>query len=258
MPFSIASGVHVGTPPSANEVARPKAGCSTELLWDKVRADPSDFNSWTALIGAAERTEDVRKIRAVYDAFLAEFPLCYGYWKKYADHEARLAGVDGVEAIYERATAAFPYSVDLWTHRASHAISLRRDADEVRTLFENGLAYAGTDWNARALWDRYIDFEQHSGCGSPMHVSRLYARVLQVPLRELDHYWTGFQTFIADRSPSAVIPAEELTAIEAAVGTFGVGGVDQRRGRRRGGGGGRGGAGGRDDGAGGRSEDIKI
>ena len=249
----------MGTPPSANEVARPKAGCSTELLWDKVRADPSDFNSWTALIGAAERTEDVRKIRAVYDAFLAEFPLCYGYWKKYADHEARLAGVDGVEAIYERATAAFPYSVDLWTHRASHAISLRRDADEVRSLFENGLAYAGTDWNARALWDRYIDFEQHSGCGSPMHVSRLYARVLQVPLRELDHYWTGFQTFIADRSPSAVIPAEELTAIEAAVGTFGGGGVgDQRRGRRRGGGGGRGGAGGRDDGAGGRSEDIKI
>ena len=227
---SPSSGVHVGTPPSANEVARPKAGCSTELLWDKVRADPSDFNSWTALIGAAERTEDVRKIRAVYDAFLAEFPLCYGYWKKYADHEAKLAGVDGVEAIYERATAAFPYSVDLWTHRASHAISLRRDADEVRTLFENGLAYAGTDWNARALWDRYIDFEQHSGCGSPMHVSRLYARVLQVPLRELDHYWTGFQTFIADRSPSAVIPAEELTAIEAAVGTFGVASTSSRGG----------------------------
>ena len=209
----------MGTPPSANGDARPKTrGCPTVPLWDKVRADPADFNCWTALIGAAERTEDVLKIRAVYDAFLAEFPLCYGYWKKYADAEARLAGIDGVEHVYERATHAFPYSIDLWTQRASHAIAMRRDAEKVRELFESGLAYAGTDWLAHPLWDKYIHFEQHSGCGSPVHVSRLYGRVLRVPLKELDKYWAGFDAFVTNRSPSAVIPPEELRAIDAAVG----------------------------------------
>ena len=209
----------MGTPPSANGDARPKTrGCPTVPLWDKVRADPADFNCWTALIGAAERTEDVHKIRAVYDAFLAEFPLCYGYWKKYADAESRLAGIDGVEHVYERATHAFPYSIDLWTQRASHAIAMRRDAEKVRELFESGLAYAGTDWLAHPLWDAYIQFEQHSGCGSPVHVTRLYGRVLRVPLKELDKYWAGFETFVTNRSPSAVIPPEELRAIDAAVG----------------------------------------
>ena len=217
----------MGTPPSANGDARPRTrGCPTVPLWDKVRADPADFNSWTALIGAAERTEDVHKIRAVYDAFLAEFPLCYGYWKKYADAEARLAGIDGVEHVYERATHAFPYSIDLWTQRASHAVSMRRDAEKVRELFESGLAYAGTDWLAHPLWDAYIHFEQHSGCGSPVDVSRLYGRVLRVPLKELDKYWAGFDAFATNRSPSAVIPPEELRAIDAAVGRRG--GADQR------------------------------
>ena len=222
----------MGTPPSANGDARPKTrGCPTVPLWDKVRADPADFNCWTALIGAAERTEDVLKIRAVYDAFLAEFPLCYGYWKKYADAEARLAGIDGVEHVYERATHAFPYSIDLWTQRASHAIAMRRDAEKVRELFESGLAYAGTDWLAHPLWDKYIHFEQHSGCGSPVHVSRLYGRVLRVPLKELDKYWAGFDAFVTNRSPSAVIPPEELRAIDAAVG--GTAHLGRRRRSRR-------------------------
>ena len=43
----------------------------------------------------------ISKIRKVYDAFLAEFPLCYGYWKKYADHEERVGSTDKVIEVYE-------------------------------------------------------------------------------------------------------------------------------------------------------------
>lgn len=39
---------------------------------------------------------NILKIRKVYDAFLAEFPLCFGYWKKYADHVGRLDGANRV------------------------------------------------------------------------------------------------------------------------------------------------------------------
>ena len=34
----------------------------------------------------------------------------------------------------------------------------------------------------------------------------------------IDKYWAGFDAFVTNRSPSAVIPPEELRAIDAAVG----------------------------------------
>lgn len=30
---------------------------------------------------------DVGAAREAYDAFLAQYPYCYGYWRKYADYE---------------------------------------------------------------------------------------------------------------------------------------------------------------------------
>jgi hypothetical protein len=76
--------------------------------------------------------ENILKIRKVYDAFLAEFPLCYGYWKKYADHEAHLGSVDKVVEVYERAVQGVTYSVDMWLHYCIFAISTYGDPDTVR------------------------------------------------------------------------------------------------------------------------------
>lgn len=76
--------------------------------------------------------DNILKIRRVYDAFLAEFPLCYGYWKKYADHEARLGAVDKVVEVYERAVQGVTYSVDMWLHYCIFAISTYGDPDTVR------------------------------------------------------------------------------------------------------------------------------
>jgi len=36
---------------------------------------------------------------------------------------------------------------------------------------------------AHPLWDKYLEFEAHSGNGTPAHVAQLYTRVLQVPLK---------------------------------------------------------------------------
>jgi hypothetical protein len=35
-----------------------------------------------------------------FDAFLEQFPLCFGYWKKYADLELKKAGAAGAKAMY--------------------------------------------------------------------------------------------------------------------------------------------------------------
>jgi pre-mRNA-processing factor 39 len=75
---------------------------------------------------------DITKLRKVYDAFLAEFPLCFGYWKKYADHEARLDGVEKTVEMYERAVLAVTYSVEIWVNYCQFAISAYDDPDIVR------------------------------------------------------------------------------------------------------------------------------
>lgn len=220
------------TPVAASEAAVATAACPTEPYWQVVQTDPADFSGWTQLIAVAEKLDDIVKLRTVYDAFLAEFPLCYGYWKKYADAEARLGaaliGDDGdpsaanvvhacVGAVYERGVAAIPYSVDLWTHYCTFAIGQRHDGETVRGLFERGLAYVGMDWLAHPLWDKYLDFEANSGNGTPAHVAALYSRVLQMPLRELDKYWTGFVEYVDGKKAEVVVPEEELREIAAEV-----------------------------------------
>ncbi|KAG6434560.1 hypothetical protein SASPL_106198 [Salvia splendens] len=133
-----------------------------ERLWSIVTTNSLDFDAWTTLIDETERTSEgnISKIRKVYDTFLAEFPLCYGYWKKYADHEARLSSVDKVAEIYERAVQGVTYSVDMWLHYCVFAIGTYGDADTIRRLFERALAYVGTDYLCFPLWDKYIEFKE--------------------------------------------------------------------------------------------------
>lgn len=76
--------------------------------------------------------DNILKIRRVYDAFLAEFPLCYGYWKKYADHESRVGSMDKVVEVYERAVQGVTYSVDIWLHYCMFAINTYGDPDTIR------------------------------------------------------------------------------------------------------------------------------
>lgn len=66
--------------------------------------------------------ENIAKIEKAYDAFLGEFPLCYGYWKKYSDHEAKLGSPEKIVDVYERAVKAVTYSVDIWMHYSAYAM----------------------------------------------------------------------------------------------------------------------------------------
>lgn len=75
---------------------------------------------------------DTERIFSVYDAFLFEFPLCYGYWKKYADHRARLGTIDKVVEVYERAVQSATYSVGLWVNYCSFGMLLFEDPVDIR------------------------------------------------------------------------------------------------------------------------------
>lgn len=67
--------------------------------------------------------DDLARLRQAYDAFLAEFPLCFGYWKKYAAAEARHGQPDVALGVFERGVHAVPYSVDMWAYYCTHRLN---------------------------------------------------------------------------------------------------------------------------------------
>ena len=132
-----------------------------DAAWKQLQGSPNDFNSWTNLITAAEKLvrppaviwsicatlgfadpqhqpqllspqDDIQRLREVYEPFLAAYPLCYGYWKKYADAEMRHQSLEGAMQAYERGVAATPYSMDLWGHYATFKKANGGSPDEVR------------------------------------------------------------------------------------------------------------------------------
>ncbi|XP_075648764.1 pre-mRNA-processing factor 39-1 isoform X1 [Castanea sativa] len=194
----------------------PAMSAEEDRLWNIVRANSLDFNAWTSLIEETEKVaqENILKIRKVYDAFLAEFPLCYGYWKKYADHEAHLGSIDKVVEVYERAVQGVTYSVDIWLHYCIFAIGAYQDPDTIRRLFERGLAYVGTDYLSFTLWDKYIEYEylqQEWG-----RLALIYTRILEYPNQQLDRYFNSFKELAGSRPLSELRTAEEAAAAAAA------------------------------------------
>ncbi|KAF5181953.1 Pre-mrna-processing factor [Thalictrum thalictroides] len=196
--------------------AAPAIITEEERLWSIVKANALDFNSWTALIEETERVaeDNILKIRKIYDAFLAEFPLCYGYWKKYAEHEERLGNIEKVGEVFERAVEAVTYSVDMWLHYCVFAILNYGDPEKVRRLFERGLAYVGTDYLSYPLWDKYIEYEYslQEWC----HLAMIYTRILENPNQQLDRYFNSFKELAGSRPLSDLWTAEEAAAVAAA------------------------------------------
>ncbi|KAK8446517.1 hypothetical protein SEVIR_9G500000v4 [Setaria viridis] len=180
-------------------------------LWSVVTANSLDFNAWTTLIDETEKNAEsnILKIRKVYDAFLAEFPLCFGYWKKYADHEGRLDGANKVIEVYERAVLAVTYSVDIWYNYCQFAISTYDDPEIIRRLFERGLAYVGTDYRSNILWDEYVKYEESLQAWS--HLAVIYTRILEHPIQQLDRYFNCLKELASTRDLSEILTAEEAS-----------------------------------------------
>ena len=89
-----------------------------------VDADASDFGAWSKLLACVEEgaTAYPDRVAPTFEAFLAAFPLCFGYWCKYADLQSKLGEAGHMEPeevkektalIYDRALEAVPLSVRL-------------------------------------------------------------------------------------------------------------------------------------------------
>ncbi|KAI3741511.1 hypothetical protein L1987_59185 [Smallanthus sonchifolius] len=170
---------------------------SPEEIYEIVAGDSLDFDSWTSLISEIEKTysDNIKAISSVYESFLSWFPLCHGYWKKYADHMVRLCNVDKAVEIFEQAVQSATYSVGLWVEYCSFSIHAFADPFDIRRIFERGLFFVGKDFLCHRLWDLYIRFELSQQQWSSL--AHILIRALKFPTKSLHKYYDSFKEFAA-------------------------------------------------------------
>ncbi|KAJ0240657.1 Tetratricopeptide repeat [Hirschfeldia incana] len=156
-----------------------------------------DFDDWTLLISEVESSfsDDIEKLCLVYDAFLLEFPLCHGYWRKYAYHKIQLCTLEDAVEVFERAIQAATYSVSVWLDYCTFAVAAYEDHHDVCRLFERGISFVGKDYTCCALWDKYIEFLLGQKQWSSL--AHVYLRTLRYPTKKLDFYYKNFRKIAA-------------------------------------------------------------
>ncbi|KAK9022796.1 hypothetical protein V6N11_003038 [Hibiscus sabdariffa] len=172
-------------------------GFGEQKLKELIAEGELDFDGWTKLILEVEDLfhDEIEKISLVYDSFLSEFPLCYGYWRKYADHMIRLCTIDKAVDVFERAVQSATYSVGVWVDYCGFAVSVFEDDNDIRWLFKRALSVVGKDYLCHTLWDKYVEFEFSRQQWSSLAI--VYIQTLRFPSKKLHRYYESFQILAA-------------------------------------------------------------
>ncbi|GAB0096468.1 Pre-mRNA-processing factor 39 [Sergentomyia squamirostris] len=180
-----------------------------DKYWKAVNDDPTDFTAWTYLLQYVDQEVDIEAAREAYDAFLAHYPYCYGYWRKYADYEKRRGNKKKCEEVFERGLKAIPLSVDLWIHYLSHVkTNYSEDEAFVRSQFERALGACGLEFRSDKLWEAYIKWETEGK--RVANVIGIYDRLLATPTQGYNGHFDGFSEIVSNNPPQALISVEEF------------------------------------------------
>ncbi|KAJ3344106.1 PRP39 pre-mRNA processing factor 39 [Gonapodya sp. JEL0774] len=210
---------------SAAALGEWEGGVRWDRLWETVTKDSSDFSSWEGLIRLAEAVdgglnpqsppEALQRAQTVYDHFLAKFPLCFGYWKKYADLEMAVEGAQVAEGIFERGIQSIHNSTELWTHYITFKIEHTKDDDKIRELFERGAAAIGLDFMSHPFWDKYLEFEESRHEHGRM--LSVLERVIRIPLHQYARFFEKYSQLSVTRPVAEILTTEEYNRLEAEI-----------------------------------------
>ncbi|KAH0869255.1 hypothetical protein HID58_076277 [Brassica napus] len=182
------SGMKPTSPP-------PESDGSTDFLdndWlkESFSSGSLDFDDWTLLISEVETSfpDDIEKLCLVYDAFLLEFPLCHGYWRKYAYHKIQLCTLDDAVDVFERAIQAATYSLDVWLDYCTFAVAAYEDPHDGTLICWERL------FLLRSL-GQYIEFLLGKKQWSSL--AHVYIRTLRYPSKNLHFYYKNFRKIAA-------------------------------------------------------------
>ncbi|KAJ0401161.1 hypothetical protein P43SY_004368 [Pythium insidiosum] len=202
-----------------------------ERLNEAVTQNPLDFNSWVQLLALAESETSLPRetVESTYERFLVEFPLCFGYWNKYAQYELNLGkaadadtpprvdpadAVATARAIFERGVRAARHSIHMWQKYCEFLINTARvPVDEARAALEGAVAACANEPAAGPLWDMYIQLETIQN--DMFRLNQVFKRVLQQPLSNLEEFWDKYNHFVLAQQLNVLATPEELAAIGA-------------------------------------------
>ncbi|KAM9356937.1 pre-mRNA-processing factor 39 [Symphorus nematophorus] len=183
-----------------------------ERLWTAAHDNPQDFTSWTDLLQYCEQESHVTASRRALEAFLARYPLCYGYWKKFADLERRAGYNNKAEEVCVQGLQVIPLSVDLWIHYINLLLgtldmNLPESPTRIRSVFEDAVQAAGLDFHSDRLWDLYVEWEKEQG--NMRNAAAVLDRVLKVPTQLYNTHYDKFKEHLNSHEPKEVLSPEE-------------------------------------------------
>ncbi|KAG7464513.1 hypothetical protein MATL_G00166410 [Megalops atlanticus] len=183
-----------------------------ERLWRVAHDNPQEFSSWTDLLQYCEQEGHMTASRRALGAFLTRYPLCYGYWKKYADLERRAGNTNRAQEVCVRGLKAIPLSLDLWIHyitllQDTLNMNLPESTQRIRSAFESAVEAAGMDFHSDRLWEMYTEWEKEQG--DLRAVTAIYDRVLRMPTQLYGGHFERFKAYLLAHHPRDVLSPEE-------------------------------------------------
>ena len=199
------SGAEAAAAGETEEVAA-EAGAAAEVqpaepaenpLWTACKERPHEFDCWMALVPTLEKAGQASAIREGYEGLLKEFPLCYGYWEKYARLELKESGKAAQLGIFDRGVTAVN-CVELWVLYCTAAMEGIRGGDAATTaaagevarkIFDRAIDAVGAHWGAANIWESYCKYESErpDGGDSKVAVITYRASVIKCDFAERFH-----------------------------------------------------------------------
>lgn len=176
---------------------------------ERLEKDPNNFERLEEYASYADSHTDASIVEAAYTRLLDKYPLCYAYWKRYADKVVSLGGgsesaIAGATAIYERSTETLKYSVENWLNYLRFMIANvpkgkgtgDKDATvaRIRALFDTALDAIGDSFDAYDLWSLRLEFEQEHGGNRA--VAGVFERANEVAMKSSALLWDRYLRFM--------------------------------------------------------------
>ncbi|XP_018592540.1 pre-mRNA-processing factor 39 [Scleropages formosus] len=189
-----------------------------DRLWRVAHENPLEFSSWTDLLQYCEQESHTTASRRALGTFLIRYPLCYGYWKKFADLEKRAGNTNRAHEVCVRGLKAIPLSVDLWIHyitllQDTLNMNLPESTQHIRSAFESAVSAAGLDFHSDRLWEMYADWEREQS--DLKAVTAIYDRVLRVPTQLYRGHFERFRAHLTAHHPQDILSTEEVGRLRA-------------------------------------------
>jgi pre-mRNA-processing factor 39 len=190
-------------------------------LREQIKESPGSLPLWAALVTELEQQspQDKAELYSTLDQLLAQWPLLFGYWKKYTSLTYQLDGLEASLAILKRALDVFPRCVELWvdylgilaSHSSNTTATAAGDDDAlkingklvdppfVRGEFQRASALVGGVFMASEIWDKWVDWERLAETETETETDTVTGNVvsvlwnaIHVPLYEYNRIYTAF------------------------------------------------------------------